>query len=164
MIRSLLAGALALLIGVSAGFPFPSVASDLSLPPRPISIQSETPEPTRTKSPLVLSGRATWFDAERHGQSAWSTREEIDFYGAAGPALRSEREHRWRGRYRVLVTSKATGRSLLVWIVDFCECRGGDRNPKNDRLVDLAPAVWDSLGVPLGIGVTPVTIELLDAP
>jgi hypothetical protein len=164
MIRSLLAGALALLVGVSAGFARPRVASDLSLPPRPISIFSDTPEPTITESAIVLSGRATWFDAERGGQSAWYTREGIDFYGAAGPALRSEQKHKWRGRYRVLVTSKATGRSLLVWIVDFCECRGGDKKPGNDRLVDLAPAVWDALGVPLSIGVTRVTVELVDAP
>jgi hypothetical protein len=164
MIRSLLAGALALLVGVSVALALLPGASDLSLPPRPISIQSETPESTLTESPIVLWGRATWFDAERGGQSAWYTREGMDFYGAAGPALRREREHKWRGRYRVLVTSEATGRAVLVWIVDFCECRGGDTKPGNDRLVDLAPAVWDALGVPLGIGVTGVSVELVDAP
>jgi hypothetical protein len=164
MIRSLLAGAITLLIGVSVDFATPPLASDLSLSPRPISIPSDTPEPTPTESPIVLSGRATWFDARRHGQSAWYTREGIKFYGAAGPALRSEREHRWRGRYRVLVTSEDTGRAVLVWIVDFCECRGGDKKPSNDRLVDLAPAVWHALGVPLGRGVTRVTVKILAAP
>jgi hypothetical protein len=160
MIRSLLAGALALLVGVSAAFVLSPVVSDLSLPPRP----SVYPI-TRVAALLpTIHGIATHFDAERDGQSAWYTREGIDFYGAAGPALRREREHRWRGRYRAIVTSEATGRAVLVWIVDFCECRGGDKKPGNDRLVDLSPAVWHALGVPLGRGVTRVTVELLDAP
>jgi hypothetical protein len=164
MIRSLLVGALALFIGVSVAFAIPPVSSDLSLPPRPISIKSATSEPTLKDSAIVLSGRATWFDAERGGQSAWYTREGIDFYAAAGPALRRERDHRWLGRYRALVSSDATGRAVLVWIVDFCECRGGDKKPGNDRLVDLSPAVWHALGVPLSRGVTRVTVKLLDAP
>ena len=160
MIRSLLAGALALLVGVSAAFVLSPVVSDLSLPPRPYSYES-----TRGDALLpTIHGIATHFDAERDGQSAWYTREGIDFYGAAGPALRREREHRWLGRYRALVTSEATGRAVLVWIVDFCECRGGDKKPGNDRLVDLSPAVWHALGVPLGRGVTRVTVELLDTP
>lgn len=160
MIRSLLAGALALLIGASAAFVLSPVVSDLSLPPRP----SVYPI-SRVASLLpTIHGIATHFDAERRGLSAWYTREGIDFYGAAGPALRREREHRWRGRYRALVTSEATGRAVLVWIVDFCECRGGDKKPGNDRLVDLSPAVWHALGVPLSRGVTRVTVELLDAP
>lgn len=160
MIRSLLAGALALLIGASAAFVLSPVVSDLSLPPRP------SVYPISRVAPLLptLHGIATHYDAERRGLSAWYTREGIDFYGAAGPVLRREREHRWRGRYRALVTSEATGRAVLVWIVDFCECRGGDAKPGNDRLVDLSPAVWHALGVPLGRGVTRVTVELLDTP
>jgi rare lipoprotein A (peptidoglycan hydrolase) len=62
----------------------------------------------------------------------------------------------------VLVTSETTGRAVLVWVVDFCECRGGDERPKNDRLIDLAPDVWHALGIPLHRGVTRVTVELLD--
>jgi hypothetical protein len=82
-------------------------------------------------------------------------------YGAAGPALRKIIRHKWGNRYRVIVSSKVTGIAVVVWVVDFCECRGGDKNPDNDRLIDLAPAVWDALGVPLSRGVTAVTIEVL---
>lgn len=109
----------------------------------------------------TLHGRATHYNAERNGETAWYTRAGIDFYGAAGPDLRREVKHEWRNEYRVIVTSERTGRAVIVHVVDFCECRGGDKNPKNDRLIDLAPAVWDALGVPLHLGVTPVRIELL---
>ena len=133
-------------------FPLPSIFEDRdSIKPEPEPI---LPNPT-------LHGIATHFDATRNGSSSWYTRAGIEFYGAAGPDLRDEVVHEWRNKYRVIVTSERTGRSLIVWIVDFCECRGGDKNPKNDRLVDLAPAVWNALGVPLHLGVTPVTIELL---
>lgn len=132
------------------GVPLPSfIASSDPITPEPI-----LPNPT-------LHGIATHYDAERKGETTWYSRAGIEFYGAAGPDLRKEVRHEWRNKYRVIVTSERTGRSLVVWIVDFCECRGGDKNPKNDRLVDLAPAVWIALGVPLHLGVTPVTIELL---
>jgi hypothetical protein len=120
-------------------------------------------EPLTTEEAFLptLHGIGTHYDAERGGQSAWYTRAGIELYGAAGPDLRKEKAHEWRNKYRVIVSSKQTGRAVVVWIVDFCECRGGDKNPANDRLVDLAPAVWDALGVPLSRGVTPVTIEIL---
>lgn len=133
-------------------FPIPSFFVDRdSIKPEPIIVATPT-----------LHGIATHYDAERNGETTWYTRDgRFEFYGAAGPDLRKEVRHEWRNAYRVIVTSERTGRSLVVWIVDFCECRGGDNNPKNDRLVDLAPAVWDALGVPLHLGVTPVSIEVL---
>lgn len=130
-------------------FPLPSIFVD-----RYEREVKEIPAPT-------LHGVATHYNAERNEQTTWYTRAGIDFYGAAGPDLRDEVAHEWRNKYRVIVTSERTGRSVVVWIVDFCECRGGDKNPKNDRLVDLAPAVWKALGVPLHLGVMAVTIELL---
>jgi hypothetical protein len=164
MIRAGIAG-LTLVIGASfAAYlvrPIPDQA--ISLPSFIASPDPITPEPT--PEPIIpnptLHGIATHYDAERKGETTWYSRAGIKFYGAAGPDLRAEVPHRWRNKYRVLVTSERTGRSLIVWIADFCECRGGDKNPKNDRLVDLAPAVWNALGVPLHLGVTPVTIELL---
>ena len=108
--------------------------------------------------PLTVSGIATWYDAERGSMSSWYTREGIEFYGAAGPALRELRPHRYLDRYRILLTSERTGRTVLVWVVDWCSCQGTG----SPRLIDLAPAVWDALGVPLSRGVTPVTIEFLD--
>jgi hypothetical protein len=108
--------------------------------------------------PLTVSGIATWYDAERNGQTAWYTREGIAFYGAAGPALRELRPHRYLERYRILLTSERTGRTVLVWVVDWCSCAGAG----SPRLIDLAPTVWDALGVPLSRGITPITIEFLD--
>ena len=133
-----------------------------------VTTSSPTPPPFVDREPVTseillptLHGIATHFDATRHGSSSWYTRAGIKFYGAAGPDLRREKAHEWRNKYRVIVSSKVTGRAVVVWIVDYCECRGGDKKPGNDRLVDLAPAVWDALGVPLWRGVTPVTIEIL---
>ena len=62
------------------------------------------------------------------------------------------------------MTSKRTGRAVIVHVADYCECLGGDANPANDRLIDLAPAVWDALGVPLYLGITPVTLQVLNTP
>ena len=133
-----------------------------------LTTSSPTPAPFVDREPIsaqlllpTLHGIGTHYDATRNGSSSWYTRAGIELYGAAGPDLRREKAHEWRNRYRVIVSSKVTGRAVVVWIVDFCQCRGGDKKPGNDRLVDLAPAVWDALGVPLWRGVTPVTIENL---
>jgi len=164
ILRAGVAG-LAFVIGASVAAylvrPIPDQAIPLpSFTASPDPITSEpTPEPILPNP--TLHGIATHYDAERKGETTWYTRAGIEFYGAAGPDLRKAVRHEWRNKYRVIVTSERTGRSLVVWIVDFCECRGGDKNPKNDRLVDLAPEVWNALGVPLHLGVTRVTIELL---
>ena len=143
-------------------------SSAVAISPNPVIAPTPTRIPTPIPTPIVqtepnplIRGRATHYDAERHGQSAWYTREGIVMYGAAGPALREIIRHKWGNRYRIIVSSKLTGIAVVVWVVDFCECRGGDKNPDNDRLIDLAPAVWDALGVPLSRGVTAVTIEVL---
>jgi hypothetical protein len=109
----------------------------------------------------LLSGIATWYDAQRGGSSSWYTREGILFYGAAGPELRALVPHRYLGRYRVLITSTLTGRSIYVDVVDYCSCKGRVANPNDDRLIDLSPLVWRALGVPLGRGVMPITMEVL---
>jgi hypothetical protein len=50
---------------------------------------------------------------------------------------------------------------VLVWVVDYCECEG--RRIKGDeRLIDLAPEVWDALGVPKSRGVMKITLAILD--
>lgn len=138
-----------------------------------VAPSSPTPAPFVDRDPFAtddlvpelllptLHGIATHYDAERNGTTAWYTRAGIKFYGAAGPALRREKAHEWRNKYRVIVSSKITGRSVIVWIADYCECRGGDTKPGNDRLVDLSPAIWDALGVPLWRGVMPVSVEIL---
>jgi hypothetical protein len=172
MIRAVaLAGAMLILGSALAGSALLSLGLRLGTISVPASVPSPSPFVDRDPIPMAspeevavnptLHGIATHYDAERNGQTAWYTREGIEFYGAAGPELRREKAHEWRNRYRVIVTSKLTGISVIVHVVDFCECRGGDKKPGNDRLIDLAPAVWDALGVPLYLGVTKVKIEIL---
>jgi len=112
------------------------------------------------RPPAQLRGIATWYDATRNGQSSWYTRAGIKFYGAAGPALRKLIPVKWRMKPApVLIRSQRTGKQVIVWIVDWCEClAGGGR----ERLIDLAPAVWHALGIDLSRGVTEVTITVND--
>jgi hypothetical protein len=160
IIRSAIAW-LVFVIGASLIVAFVRPISDRLMPIPSVFVDRDMREATPTVLLPTLHGIATHYDAERNGETTWYTRAGIEFYGAAGPDLRKEVAHEWRNRYRVIVSSKKTGRAVIVWIVDFCECRGGDKHPKNDRLVDLAPAVWDALGIPLDLGVMPITIELL---
>jgi hypothetical protein len=117
--------------------------------------------PARPRPTVLLSGIATWYDAQRGGGSSWYTRQGILFYGAAGPELRALVPHRYLGRYRVVITSTLTGRSIYVDVVDYCSCEGRAADPADDRLIDLSPLVWRALGVPLGRGVMPITMEVL---
>jgi hypothetical protein len=117
--------------------------------------QPETPRA------IVLNGSATWFDAERGAQSSWYTRAGIEYYGAAGPELRAIRKHSWRTSWPVLITSKLTGKSIVVQVVDVCTCYGVRKDPTDDRLIDLAPAVWQALGVPLSRGVMQIELRVM---
>jgi rare lipoprotein A (peptidoglycan hydrolase) len=110
------------------------------------------------RPPRELRGIATWYDANRNGTSAWYTRAGIKMYGAAGPALRKLINVKWRMEpYPVLLRSQRTGKQVIVYIVDWCQClAGGGR----ERLIDLAPAVWRAIGVDLSRGVTEVTITI----
>lgn len=110
---------------------------------------------------LRVAGIATWYDATRGGQTTWYTRAGVKHYGAAGPALRALVPHRYLNTYRVRLTSPLTGRSLIVSVVDFCSCDGRTDTVGDERLIDLAPAVWEKLGVNLGRGVMPVELEVL---
>jgi rare lipoprotein A (peptidoglycan hydrolase) len=113
-------------------------------------------------SPTVLVGVGTWYDATMGGrQSTWYTRAGIQLYGAAGPALRAVKQHYWRTSWLVLITSTLTGKSVVVQVVDECSCIGVRRDPNDGRLIDLAPAVWHRLGVKLGRGVMPISLQVL---
>jgi hypothetical protein len=110
---------------------------------------------------VLLKGVATWYDATRGGGSSWYTRQGILFYGAAGPALREIVPSKYKGRYQILVTSTLTKRSIYVDVVDWCGCTAGTSDPSDDRIIDLSPNVWRALGVPLGRGIMPITIEVV---
>jgi hypothetical protein len=45
--------------------------------------------------------------------------------------------------------------------VDVCTCYGVRKDPTDDRLIDLAPAVWQALGVPLSRGVMQIELRVM---
>lgn len=114
------------------------------------------------RKPLI--GRATWYDATKN--NAWYTQpnkwgKAVKLYAAAGPALRRVVGHKYmRKPYAIWVKSKKTGIEVKVWVVDWCGCWGRKSDPLDTRLIDLAPAVWEKLGVPLGQGVMKVEIRI----
>jgi hypothetical protein len=106
-------------------------------------------------------GTATWFDAERGNQTAWYTRAGMTLYGAIGADVRAYKQHYWRTSWDVRITSLLTGKSVIVHVVDECTCYGVRRDPTDQRLIDLSPAAWAAVGVPLSRGVMPITLEVL---
>ena len=114
--------------------------------------------------PWSITALATWYDATKN--HAWYTRankwgKSIKFYVAAGPALREYIPNKWRMKpVAIKITSLKTGKSVIAYVVDWCSCWGVVKNPNDDRVADLAPAIWNALGVRLGVGVTKVRIEL----
>ena len=145
--------ALTMLITAAIIFAFPSA------PEAPLR-DSFKPEPTPVATPLLsVKGKATFFDAERDGQSTWYVREGYQFYAAAGPALRKLKDFRWGKKpYRIIVENLKNGRAIVAWVVDWCQCRG---QTNNEKLVDLSPAAFVALGVPLGNGVQKVRVTVL---
>ena len=151
---------LALLVGVMvACIPHssPRVAYD---GPRDRWYLDEAPEP-----PSAIRGRATWYDATKN--NAWYTQpnkwgKAVKLYAAAGPALRRALGGiKWQMKPRAIwVESVKTGERVKVWVVDWCGCHGRKNDSLDTRLVDLAPAVWEKLGVDLGRGVMKVRITL----
>jgi len=142
-----------MLITAAIIFAFPSA------PEAPLR-DSFKPEPTPVATPLLsVKGKATFFDAERDGQSTWYVREGYQFYAAAGPALRKLKDFRWGKKpYRIIVENLKNGRAIVAWVVDWCQCRG---QTNNEKLVDLSPAAFVALGVPLGNGVQKVRVTVL---
>ena len=129
-------------------------------PPAPYVPQLLTEPHTPTVYETPLFGTATWFDAERGNQTTWYTRKGITLYGAAGPGLRALVPDRYKQNYGVRITFLATGISVDVRVVDWCSCNG-TRRRGDERLIDLAPAVWHAAGYPLGYGVAKIRIDVL---
>lgn len=119
--------------------------------PRGAAVEVARPEP--------LTGIATWYDATRDGSSAWYTRKGIRFYAAAGPELRKKLGgYRWREVHQIRITNPATGQYAVALVVDWCQCSKGQ---KDERLVDLSPALFVALGTDLGRGKQTVEIEIM---
>lgn len=129
---------------------------------------------------LFASGKASWYDASKN--NAWYTRETewgapVEFYAAAGPDLRALVQElyatkinwgvtMWRKfaakgiRPQFIVTSVATGKSIVVTVTDWCGCYSGTLKDKSDdKIVDLSPEAFVALGLPLSRGVLDVIIE-----
>ncbi len=122
---------------------------------------SRAPEPTPAPTLEITStiGKATWYDATKN--NAWYTRGDKPtlFYAAAGPALRQIKDFRWGEKpYRIIVENLKNGKAIVAWVVDWCQCRG---QTNNEKLVDLSPAAFEALGVPLKNGVQKVRVTVL---
>jgi rare lipoprotein A (peptidoglycan hydrolase) len=75
--------------------------------------------------------------------------------------VRAIKPHHWRTSWDVKITSLLTGKSVIVQVVDVCTCYGMRKNPNDQRLIDLSPQTWRVLGVKLGRGVMPISLEIL---
>lgn len=122
---------------------------------------SRAPEPTPAPTLEITStiGKATWYDATKN--NAWYTRGDKPtlFYAAAGPPLRRIKDFRWGKKpYRIIVENLKNGKAIVAWVVDWCQCRG---QTNNEKLVDLSPAAFEALGVPLKNGVQKVRVTVL---
>lgn len=122
---------------------------------------SRAPEPTPAPTLEITStiGKATWYDATKN--NAWYTRGDKPtlFYAAAGPALRQIKDFRWGKKpYRIIVENLKNGKAIVAWVVDWCQCRG---QTNNEKLLDLSPAAFEALGVPLKNGVQKVRVTVL---
>ena len=119
-------------------------------------------ELTPVVKPFTLRGVATWFDATKN--NAWYTTAHkwgraVRYYVAAGPALRKLVDQKWMMKpVAIWITSRRTGVTVKAYVVDWCGCQGRKADPDDTRVADLAPAIWDALGVPLGRGVMRVEI------
>ena len=139
----------------------------LSLPvASPVKAPSEAtshpyPVPFNYGTEISATGLATWYNANRNGQTTWYTRKGIKDYGAAGPGLRAIVPESYGQYYDVIVTNLATGISVTVHVVDWCSCWGYANNDEDNRLIDLAPRVFKKLGTPLGVGVMKIKITLV---
>lgn len=109
-------------------------------------------------SPSVPSqGKATWYGA---GGDCHDGRPRT-----CTPYTSGSRTHycavgswRWGDTpYDIFVTSKVTGKTAICTVRDYCHAcalrTGG-------RAIDLAPAVFKSLGHSLGVGIIKVTIAM----
>lgn len=141
-----------------------------AVPPSPaICIAPPSPSPvlgppTPVEAPIV--GIASWYGNPRKwGEPtvAWYTRETkygdpVVFYAAAGPKLRDflGDPNPYLEHYPLLITNAKNGRTILIVVVDWCSCSKGK---KGEKLVDLSPAAFLALGVPLSRGIQKVYIS-----
>ena len=122
-----------------------------------------------TPKPTTLTGVASWYGLPGTSRPtvAWYTRanefgKPFRFYAAAGPALRAflgkAGNHFYHVHHRVEVCATVNGlvSCIIADVVDWCGCSRG--NP-HEKAIDLSPAAFQALGVPLSRGIVKVTIR-----
>ena len=146
---------LTLLVTATVIIPVPTAPA-----PGPLR-DSFKPETLIVAAPISKSakGKATWYDATKN--NAWYTQGDNPtlFYAAAGPALREIKNFKWGKKpYRIRVENLKNGKTIVAWVVDWCQCRG---QTDNEKLVDLSMAAFTALGVDLKLGVQRVRVTVL---
>jgi len=134
----------------------------------------EVADPLGPPTPVLAwstRGIASWYGRVGfYGEPAiaWYTRKTkwgnpVIFYGAAGPELRRllGDKNPYHEHYLVMVRNKKTGKTIIVDVVDWCGCSKG---AKREKLIDLSPAAFQALGLPLSRGVQIVTVSQFSAP
>jgi len=101
----------------------------------------------------VEKGWASWYasplSSHRTYNNPWYTRGKNKILNYA--AVRSFRFG--DEPYNIQICAKKTGRCAIAMVVDHCEgCTG-------KRLVDLSPALFGALGIPLHHGVVKITLR-----
>lgn len=110
---------------------------------------------TLTPSGVPEVGVASWYDAERNGQSSWYTRQGITHYAAVGSWRWGDKPY----RLRVCRADDQT-RCTVVRVVDWCgRCAKDLRRvwTNKSRSIDISPHAMVDLA-PLHHGVVRVII------
>jgi hypothetical protein len=68
----------------------------------------------------------------------------------------------WHDCQPIAVQSLQTGVTIIVTPTMYGDLYLGDNNPRNDRIVDLGPAMVEALGLDLGGGLWPVSVTPVD--
>lgn len=146
----------------------PSPARDPEAPAQTIYAQPEVPAEPPSRS---IEGIATWYGRTGRGNYgkptvAWYTRktkwgDPIAYYAAAGPKLRDllGDQNPYHERYAIRITNLHTGIALDAWVVDWCQCSKGK---PHEKLIDLSPALFQALGLPLSRGIQLVRVEIIE--
>lgn len=137
-----LAAALLLLVFevpiASAGYTYPGCA----------------PTPVTANTPTGVAGCEAWGGgtASMYGPGN----------GAAHNACTWTRRHTV-GCGSVRITAVDTGKTVVVPLVDYCDCYLGDADTSNDRLIDLQYGVVDALGLNRSRGLWHVIVTPIGA-
>ena len=125
--------------------PLPPARPAVSIPPPHLIVvarDSGVPQPSSHRT----SGTASWYCG--HGSACTRGFDASCRCAAAGPSIRRLLGADWRGRR---VTVAASGRSVRVTLIDWCQCPHG-------RLLDLYSDAFERLA-PLSKGLVKVSVS-----